>query len=176
MFVSEFDPETEALVSSLMTGVKGLSTAFSLVLSIFILICFWKLFTKAGEKGWKTLIPIYNTLTEYKLCWKTKKGWQWLLETFFGVFLIYIGAFMMIFSLDEVGALTNPTLSLVGLILIVLAIVLLVLAVINSIKLNVRLAKAYGQESAFAVGLIFLPVIFLAILAFGKSEYEGPQA
>ena len=37
----------------------------------------------------------------------------------------------------------------------------------------VKLAKAFGKSGGFAVGLIFLSVIFYCILAFGPSEYEG---
>ncbi|MBR6426801.1 MAG: zinc ribbon domain-containing protein [Clostridia bacterium] len=39
----------------------------------------------------------------------------------------------------------------------------------------VKLSVAYSQDEAFCIGLIFLPIIFLAILAFGKKPYVGPQ-
>ena len=40
-----------------------------------------------------------------------------------------------------------------------------------------ELAKAFGKSGGFAVGLIFLSVIFYCILAFDKSEYLGvPQS
>lgn len=46
---------------------------------------------------------------------------------------------------------------------------------IIAIQANVALAKSFGKDTAFAVGLIFLGVIFLAILAFDKSiRYVGP--
>lgn len=32
----------------------------SIVLLLITIIAQWRLFTKAGEKGWKSLIPIYN--------------------------------------------------------------------------------------------------------------------
>ncbi len=37
----------------------------------------------------------------------------------------------------------------------------------------VKLAKAYGKSGGFAVGLIFLSVIFMCILAFDQSIYQG---
>ena len=40
------------------------------------------------------------------------------------------------------------------------------------IKYQIDLAKAFGQSSVFAVGLIFLGPIFMAILGFGSSEYQ----
>ena len=41
----------------------------------------------------------------------------------------------------------------------------------------VKLAKAFGKGSGFAVGLIFLSIIFYCILAFGDAQYVGvPQS
>lgn len=37
----------------------------------------------------------------------------------------------------------------------------------------VKLAKAFGKSGGFAVGLIFLSVIFYCILAFDQSKYLG---
>ena len=39
----------------------------------------------------------------------------------------------------------------------------------------IKLAKAFGQSTGFALGLIFLSPIFFAILGFGSSTYLGPQ-
>lgn len=44
-----------------------------------------------------------------------------------------------------------------------------------SIIAAVKLAKCFGKDIAFALGLIFLPFIFYPILAFGKSTYQGPD-
>ena len=35
-------------------------------------------------------------------------------------------------------------------------------------------SKSYGKEEGFTFGLIFLPLIFYPILAFGSSKYIGP--
>ena len=48
--------------------------------------------------------------------------------------------------------------------LVVLAIVVLTM---------IKLAKAFGKDTGFAVGLIFLGLIFMAILAFDSSTYLG---
>ncbi|MBR0538281.1 MAG: hypothetical protein IJK40_09025 [Clostridia bacterium] len=44
-----------------------------------------------------------------------------------------------------------------------------------SIILMVKLAKAFGKDTGFAIGLIFLPFIFMLILAFGSARYVGPN-
>lgn len=38
----------------------------------------------------------------------------------------------------------------------------------------VKLAKVFGKSGGFAAGIIFLSPIFMMILGFGKSEYQGP--
>ena len=40
---------------------------------------------------------------------------------------------------------------------------------------SVKLANAFGKGGGFACGLIFLPDIFLLILAFGSAQYLGPD-
>ena len=41
----------------------------------------------------------------------------------------------------------------------------------------VKLAKAFGRSGGFAVGLIFLSIIFYCILGFDQSQYLGvPQS
>lgn len=40
----------------------------------------------------------------------------------------------------------------------------------------IKLARVFGKGGGYAVGLIFLPVIFLPMLAFGRSAvYQGPD-
>lgn len=63
----------------------------------------------------------------------------------------------------------NPLL----IILLIIPVVNFVASIVLSIIVNINLAKAFGKSGAFAVGLIFLPVIFFPILAFGKAEYQG---
>jgi len=45
------------------------------VVVIFI-AAFWKIFVKAGEEGWKAIIPIWNTLVLLKII---GREWWWIL-------------------------------------------------------------------------------------------------
>ncbi len=45
--------------------------------------------------------------------------------------------------------------------------------VVITIITMVKLAKAFGKSGGFAVGLIFLSIIFYCILAFDSSTYLG---
>ena len=44
---------------------------------IFLMAMNWFIFAKAGEAGWKSLIPFYNSYISYKIAWGN--GWYFLL-------------------------------------------------------------------------------------------------
>lgn len=52
-------------------------SAIAFVLAILVIVAVWKIFVKAGEPGWKAIIPFYNLYTEYKMFWGN--GWIFLL-------------------------------------------------------------------------------------------------
>lgn len=95
---------------------------------VFSVIVYWKIFTKAGEDGWKSMIPIYNSYTLYKITYGN--GWLFLL-----ILIPYLGFFI-------------------------------------GLKQKFDLAKVYGKGIGFGIGIFFLGIIFLPILAFGSSEYQ----
>lgn len=43
------------------------------------------------------------------------------------------------------------------------------------ILVMIQLAKVFGKSGGFAVGLILLSIVFMAILAFDNSTYLGPN-
>jgi len=47
------------------------------------------------------------------------------------------------------------------------------LSVVVAIKNCFDLAKVFGKDVAYGIGLLFLPIIFLPILAFGDAKYQG---
>ena len=44
---------------------------------ILMVVAGWKIFEKAGEEGWKVLIPFYNTYTLFQIA--GRNGWGFLL-------------------------------------------------------------------------------------------------
>lgn len=40
----------------------------------------------------------------------------------------------------------------------------------------ILLARSFGKDGGFAVGLILLPAVFYPILGFGNAKYQGPSA
>jgi hypothetical protein len=47
--------------------------------------------------------------------------------------------------------------------------------IVAAIIMNIELAKKFGKDTIFAVGLILLPIIFLPILGFGSAQYQSYQ-
>jgi len=65
----------------------------------------------------------------------------------------------------------------VGLLPIILTFIPIIgnfLAIIILFYLYYFLAKSFGKDILFALGLTFLGFIFLPILAFGDAQYQGP--
>lgn len=58
-------------------------------------------------------------------------------------------------------------------------IILFIIPLVNLIAIivvYVALARAFGKGVGFALGLIFLGIIFFPILAFGSATYTKPSA
>jgi len=110
------------------------AATYSFVLLLFCLamiIAQWRIFTKAGEDGWKSLIPFYNSYCFFEII--AGNGWLFLIS-----FIPGIGAF--------------------------------ILWILSAIKLS----AAFRRGTAFTFGLLFFSPIFMMILAFGPSQYDGP--
>ena len=108
----------------------------ALVVAILQLAGMWKVFTKAGEKGWKCIIPIYNVVILFRISGLS----PWIICGYLLAFIPFIG------WLISLG--------------------------ITIYQCN-SLAKAFGKDVGYTIGLLFLPTIFYMILGFGKSQYVG---
>ncbi len=87
---------TGAVVAGgMMAGVMIL-IYFAII--VLMIVSFWKIFTKAGEKGWKSLIPFYNTWVLLEI--SGKPGW-WLF-LFFIPFVNIVIMIMMYNNLSKV--------------------------------------------------------------------------
>ena len=139
----------------------------SLAVSILMIIAQWRLFTKAGEAGWKCLIPFYGQYTWCKIVWSAKIFWI-MLGIAFGT-----GILSGILTASAANRYGSPGAGaiILGILMAAAAIWMLVIA----IRMLIYTARAYGKSGGFAAGLFFLAPIFLCILAFGDSEYVGPM-
>ena len=117
------------------------------------------MFTKMGEAGWKAFVPFYGLYIMYSKCWNTKAAWGYILG-------------IIISALFEFGAFkTNGEIAtiLCSIGELMVAVYMLYLTV----RINFRMAKAFGHGVGFGFGLWLFPYIFTFIIGFGKSEYSG---
>jgi hypothetical protein len=123
------DTDGQAAVAGAAGGLVG--GIFSLLIAIVMVVSLWKIFAKAGQPGWASVIPIYN---EYVLMTQVVGRPLWF---FLLVFVPCLNAIALVITMFD-------------------------------------LAKAFGKGIGFAIGMILLPVVFIPLLAFGDSEYQGP--
>ena len=112
-----------------MYDYDSASLASSIVINIISIVALWRIFTKAGEKGWKAIIPFYNVYVLFELTWGSGIKFLFLAIPFFNIYVI--------------------------------------------IKTCINLARAFGRNGIFSLGLVFLPNIFSIVLAFSDCEYLG---
>ena len=133
----------------LLIAVGKALRGITLISNIIGIIACWKIFNKFGEPGWKALIPFYNTYILYKYSWDPAMFWSDLICVI----------------LSTVGTSPFPS-----------VILILVVHILISIYMYYKLAKCFGHDILFTLGLVFLPLIFLFILGFGEDQYLGKQS
>src|SRR4029078_2389920 len=69
-FVAQVDYSAESNPRS------PISIIFGLLIALLIIVAMWKVFTKAGQPGWASIIPIYNI---YIWCKIVGRPWWWIL-------------------------------------------------------------------------------------------------
>lgn len=60
-----------------------LPTIISLVLCVFVLVCMWIIFRKAGKPGWAAIVPFYNLYVLFDITWGSGMRFLLMLIPFF---------------------------------------------------------------------------------------------
>ena len=55
---------------------SGVFLIVMLVIIVFFAFCMWRIFEKAGQEGWKAIVPIYNLYVYTQII---GKPWWWLI-------------------------------------------------------------------------------------------------
>lgn len=119
----------------------------------------WRTFNKMGEAGWKAFVPFYGLYIMFSKCWSTRAAWNYIT----GIFVSVLFEFGVFKSTGDIAMIASYICELL------VAICMLYL----SIRINFRVAKAFGHGAGFGFGLWLFPYIFTFIIGFGKSEYIG---
>ena len=163
---------TELLEQLEMMSVASslISDLISLAITVFMCVVMWKINEKAGEPGWACLIPFYSNWINCKVAKKKWLFWPMLANAvimFISLIVLIFGITLAFVSAIDGSIEMNSTGLLIGS-LLVFGITCIASIVFNVIYSD-GLSKAFGQGIGFTIGLIFLPNIFKAIIAFSKN-------
>ena len=141
-------------ITGLFAGLGVAGIVVAIVFCILVIIAMWKIFTKAWEAGWKSLIPIYNVYIMYKIA--GMKNWFWY--TFIVAFVLWLVAGFMWEWSDVAGILEAAALVFSGIVAIVA---------------TYKLPRKFGWGVFASILYVLFTGICVLILGFGKSKYEG---
>lgn len=127
----------------------------SLVIEILKLIGTWKMLTKAGESGWKSLIPFYN---QWTLCKVAGISPYWVLE---------------IIVVSMINAVLNGILGS-NVISGILSLIVYANTIYFWVILSISLAKSFGKDTGFGVATVFFSFITYPMMGMGSATYAGP--
>ncbi len=141
--------------TSEIVAALGAYFVLILVFIVLLIVAWWKMFTKAGVAGWKSLIPIYNVYIAFKIAWKDQSAfWVWFIAS-----LVY-GTFR-----DHEDGVSG-----------IITIVAGTLALVWWMRFCIKQAKSYGKGTGTGVATFFLPNILTLYYGFASScTYAGPQ-
>ena len=140
---------------AILSGISLLILIPGAIASILTLIARWKIFTKAGQKGWKSLIPVYSTSVEFGFTWNRLQG------------ILVLACLLVARIITGIAPSDSVIYGLA-------AIPAIYAGVAGQIQMH-KLSQSFGHGIGFTLGLVFLNPIFLMILGFDKnSQYVGP--
>ncbi len=141
----DFSTTPDAATTAMALGSIMVASFIGLIAYAAIAIGLWKVFIKAGHEGWKAIVPVYNFYILIQIAERP----TWYLYLVLGSVVVSI--------IPVVGWILSIPLSIVCLVI--------------SILVNLDIAKRFGKETVFAVGMILLTPIFYLILGFDDSKY-----
>ena len=140
-------------ILSVISNYILFASIFSLIMMILHIIGVWNVFKKAGEPGWKSIIPFYNTYILYKISWNPM--WFWL---------------VLLGGLIGAGLLSFATVT----VCVILGALIELFTIIVRLVMYYRLCLAFGWGvGKYILTILFAPIMFM-VMGFGKSVYVGP--
>lgn len=126
---------------------------------ILIVIGLAKVFEKAGEKGWKAIIPFYNLYIVFKIIGKEKK---FPVIIVLAVIAIILAVLPSIISISTLNA-----------IIVVSYVILIAILFVTLVTVPFDLSIKFNHGGLFGLGLLFFMPILMLVLGFDSSEYVG---
>lgn len=147
--------------------ITVLSLIILIGLSGLMIYSWWVLYDKMGEKGWICLIPFYGRFVLFKRVWEGK---IYFISLIFGVIAFLSSGLSSSSLLIDLAANGAALMGTGG--LLIFAIIFSMISFAMQMMLNWRMVKCFGRGFGVFLGLTFLPIIFLPILAIGRASYD----
>ena len=148
------DPADVALGAGLVGALAALIMVGTVVWFFISAIGYFKMFKKAGQRGWFAFIPVLREYALFRMSWTMQA---------FAVNIVLLGIFQIAEEADGV---------LAGIAVLAGGIAFIVIQA----KLMLRVAKSFGKGTGWALLLFFVPFVATMILGFGNAEYQGNPA
>lgn len=148
-------------------------------LCLLVIVALWFVIEKCGAPGWNAFIPIRNL-------WCLAKGattndniarrviWSQALALISWIFVLFVFLFGFVSSIPYDATIPN---SVVFMMFISLAFAtpISIWAFVVEYQVYSRLARSFGKPTSWGIGLLFLPFVFMPLLAWlPDSVYQGP--
>lgn len=114
-----------------VAGVLLFIWLIALIVGIFMAVCLWRIFTKAGRPGWAAIVPVYNSWVLFETV--GYPGW-WVLLAFIPVVNIF-PLVMMLVSYYKLGKLFGKS-DVFSVLLIFFPVILLPVLAFGSAQFN----------------------------------------
>lgn len=150
--------------------IYGLILLASLAMAVVQIIATWKLYEKAGEPGWTSIVPVYYYMQQIKIATGSfKLAWIYL-----GLTAVYIvGCLVMSFA-EFIENSDMADIILIAFVIICFITIIPICVIAGYIYY--MFPKSYGKSQLFCILSIFFPQIMVIIMGFDKStQYVGPK-
>ena len=131
-----------------LVAVWGIVAFVCIAIAVVQIIARWKMFVKAGQPGWKAIIPVYNLVV---LCQIVGINPWWIAIAFGPLLLAWIPVLGALFYIFAIVAMTY-----------------------FEILLAVSITNAFGKDTnktGWALFYFVAPFVCDLILGFGKSKF-----
>lgn len=182
--VRRLDEKGETMSSSeIASSVAGWGALVILLACIvflaLIIIARWKIFTKAGQAGWKSIIPVLGDYTQWKIAWK-KTGLFWVM------FILCIAAGVLLYfsgyPIDQLYhtslvSTTAPAIdpSTMNMPALYGFAACSIIAGILELVCMYKLFKSFGHGVGWFILYLLFSSLMIIILGLGSSRYQGAR-
>lgn len=145
---------------ALLMGFGLCAMVIGFIIAVILVVTNWRIYTKAGQPGWASIVPIYNLFVMMDIIRKPR-SWAVI------ILLLGVAGSILTAMQPAAGSDKDPNL-IISLVQIGVSLV----SIYFSVRLLRELARVFGHGVGFTLGLLFLPFIFYPVLAFGGSQYQ----